>query len=479
MNRENSFLPSWAVPRAFVLIWARAPTWARAWVWSIGALLCVGAPGVWSADTSFDPSRWQFKAKLRLRAESLEDSFRVFAPASDQLQFARTDLSFRYSAETWHFDFEIQDSRAWGAETGSPLGTDDINALEPINVKLTKRWNRADDSSLTLSAGRMTLDYGSRRLLARNNFRNTSNAFQGVHLVRSSTSLTAKAFYTLPLQRLPSGLDREALLDNDFRLDKAGRNERFWGGTVDYRLQKSEATVAAYIFASELRDRPSRPVADRDLTTLGSRATWSQGIVDMEIEAAYQWGDSRSSSVSPSSDTLDHRAWFAHGHLGVQLRPNLNLRIAYDQATGDRDPFDGRNERFDRLYGARAFDLGPSGIFGAAIRSNLRSPALRMLWQSTDAQSWILSHRWLALDSAKDFFVTGARRDSSGESGHDIGGQWELRWRFRPKDSAFSVELGGAYLNKGAYFSGASDALFNPAAPASSRYLFSQLTWSY
>ncbi|EAQ99331.2 Domain protein of unknown function [Congregibacter litoralis KT71] len=440
--------------------------------------LLLGAGDKTLAQSGDGARGWSFDADLRLRSEYLADSFRLLAPDHDHIQLARTVVGASFEASDWGLRAEVQDSRAWGAKSQSPIGTDDINTLEPINLKLWKRWIREEGSSLTLTAGRLTMDYGSRRLLARNNFRNTSNAFQGVLLTHDAASGTARVFYTLPLQRRPDGLERESLLNREFRLDKAGSSERFWGGSFDHRLSGEKASLGVYLFGSELRDRPSRPVADRDLTTLGSRFLWARGGADFEFEAAYQWGESLPGALS-TGDALDHRAWFTHVHAGLDVGPGLNLRLGYDQATGDRDPLDGRNERFDRLYGARAFELGPSGIFGAAVRSNLRAPFLRAQWRATGSQRWLLAYRWLALDAPRDFFVTGARRDVSGESGREIGGQWELSWRWLPEQYAFSVEAGGAYLDKGAYFSGFSQAPLNPAAPDDTHYLYTQLHWRF
>lgn len=432
-----------------------------------------------SAQTA-EPEGWTAGAKLRLRTEFLQDSFRLAAPASDQLQLSRLELTAHYDGPTWSIDLELQDGRVWGAEALSPIGTDDINALEPINLKVARHWRWEDEGEFSVSAGRMTLNYGSRRLLARNQFRNTTNAFQGVHSRYVSARTVSQAFYTYPLQRRPGPLDRPALRDNDFQLDRAGRGERFWGLTHDYKAGDGETALSAFVFGSELNERADGPVADRDLITLGARGTWRRGRIDFEAEAAYQWGDSLAGVLADQSAPLDHRAWFTHLHAGYKLQPGLELRASYDLATGDRDPFDGRNERFDRLYGARAFDLGPSGIFGAAIRSNLRSPDLRLLWSMTDQQTWLLTHRWLRLDSARDFLVTAGRRDTSGASGKDVGTQWELRWRLRPPGSGLEVELGGALLQKGRYFSGSNEsALLNPRSTEDTRYLFAQVSWSY
>lgn len=422
---------------------------------------------------------WFFSADVRLRTEYLAHSFRLLAPEQDLLQFSRSQLGLRYQASGWSAEFEVQDSRAWGDKSLSPIGVDDVNTLEPVNAKVKKTWQMNSGSAVSLTTGRMTLDYGSRRLLARNNFRNTSNAFQGVYLRRTSANATTDMFYTLPLQRQPDLLDRDSLRGNEFKLDRAGRGERFWGASYDYQFSEANSTLAAYVFRSQLSDRGDRPVADRELWTVGSRLSWQDNRLDLEAEAAYQWGESLAGVLSSKADLLDHRAWFTHLHLGIDLGSGVNFRVAYDHATGDRDPFDGRNERFDRLYGARAFELGPSGIFGAAIRSNIRSPQMRLRWQATQRQTWLLSHRCLSLDSSRDFFVSGARRDTSGVSGSDVGRQWELRWRWKSADSPYSLELGAAYLDKGTYFDGEGGAPLNPPSVNNSEYLFAQLGWRY
>ena len=59
---------------------------------------------------------------------------------------------------------------------------------------------------------------GSRRLVARNRFRNTINAFNGLNAQwRSKGGAEARAFYTLPVQRLPRSASE--LHDGDVRFD--------------------------------------------------------------------------------------------------------------------------------------------------------------------------------------------------------------------------------------------------------------------
>ena len=102
-------------------------------------LLCL-APSAASETHSDEVPGWAFSANVRLRTEYLADSFRLLAPQQDHLQLSRSELGARYQGASWSFEFEVQDSRAWGEKTFSPLGTDDVNTLEPINVKVQKNW---------------------------------------------------------------------------------------------------------------------------------------------------------------------------------------------------------------------------------------------------------------------------------------------------------------------------------------------------
>lgn len=420
---------------------------------------------------------WSWSGVFRMRGEYLENSFRLLAPQRDQIGTTRLELALRYKSDDWEGMAEIQDSRAWSAESRSPIGTDDVNAAEPIQLWLGRRWE-LPTGSLEARAGRMTMNFGSRRLLARNRFRNTSNAFQGALLAWEQVDMRLQAFYTLPLQREPTDFQRAALRDNEAALDRAGTAERFAGVTMAWRASP-EIDLETYLFQNRRRPRIGRPLPTQDLWTAGFRFRQRHGDWRIEWESALQVGDS--GQLLPISDTpeLSHRAWFLSAGLSRELLPGLELGLVYDHATGDRDPFDSRNERFDRLYGARASELGPSGIFGAAIRSNQRSTALRLRWQREPHHHVLFSLRQLALDAPRDAFVTGGRRDVTGESGRDLGLQWELRYRWSAMTGRINWESGVALLAAGNYFDG-SGAQLNPALGASStRYAFTQLSFRF
>ena len=64
--------------------------------------------------------------------------------------------------------------------------------------------------------------------------------------------------------------------------------------------------------------------------------------------------------------------------IALLSRWSPRLIFQYDYASGDDDPNDADNNRFDTLYGARRFDFGPTGIYGPFARANLSTPGMRI-----------------------------------------------------------------------------------------------------
>jgi hypothetical protein len=54
------------------------------------------------------------------------------------------------------------------------------------------------------------------------------------------------------------------------------------------------------------------------------------------------------------------------------------LIVHYVCASGDNNPTDGRNGRFDTFYGGRRFQFGPTSRYGGLIRKNINTPGLRL-----------------------------------------------------------------------------------------------------
>jgi hypothetical protein len=320
----------------------------------------------------------------------------------------------------------------------------------------------------------MTLDLGSRRLVARNEFRNTINAFTGLDVQwTSSVRDIVRAFAVMPVVRLPS--EPERLKDNDIAFDRENTDALLWAAFFQSRPLAAQITVEAYVLGLHEGDSGSAPSSNRQLYTPGVRALRppTPGELDFQLEVMGQFGRSRGSAAATDTTDLDHLAFSLHASSGfrfdVPWAPRLVLQ--YDYATGDNSPDDGANNRFDPLFGARRFELGPTGLYGAIARSNVSSPGVRFEVQPHRAVDAFAAYRLLWLASARDAWTTAALRDPAGDSGSFVGQQVEarVRWHVLPRNLSFDV--GGALLLRGELAADAPSA--KTSAPV---FVYTQVT---
>lgn len=404
----------------------------------------------WRLDTAIDSPGWfSLTGSYRLRYEHMDNTFRVVGPEQDELLVSRLRLHARATGERFYGGMEFQDSRAWLDQDLTPVGTDDANVLEPLRVYAGYKTEKLD-----VQVGRMTMDVGSRRLVARNRTRNTTNAFTGINarwMLPEGRAL--QAFLTMPVARLPNNLERDRLRSNEFELDQEHKERVFWG------LYLSGVRLAAgfdtdwYLLGIKEEDRPLVPTRNTDFVTAGLRLRKAADAWAFEFESAFQYGTTRASILPSDVTELDHRAWFAHAELSSDLAggwdPSLIFRLDY--ASGDRDPDDGEFNRFDTLFGARRWEFGVTGIYGVFARSNIVSPGIGIRMKPTPAFDVRVDYRpgWLASD--RDFLTTAVLRDRDGNSGSFIGHQLEARVRWVAPSSKLSVDFSTAYLSKGEF----------------------------
>lgn len=426
------------------------------------------------------PDWFSIGGSYRLRYEALDHPFRAGASGSDEILVGRLLLNARVTLNQFYANFELEDSRQQLADSGTPLGTDSVNTLEPLQTYIGMRFGDAlaQGDRLDLNAGRVTIDAGSRRLVARNSFRNTINAFTGVHATWTGADGTqAQAFFVLPVQRRPS--DFASLDANESEFDTNSSAVRFWGLFGARPNLFGKATGEAYFYGLRSRDRAGSPVADRDIYTPGFRlyAKPAAQSWDFEIEAAYQFGTSRLTTAASDTQDRQHRAGFFHGEIGYTFKASMSPRVelSYDFASGDNDPTDNHNNRFDTLYVARRFDYGPTGIYGAFARSNISSPGARLEVKPSRPMFAMLGYRAVWLASDRDQYTTARLQDLTGNSGSFVGHQVEAQLRYAVRPDNLALEFGGAYLIHGEFLENA------PNAPreGDTRYVYAAATVTF
>ncbi len=394
-----------------------------------------------------NPQNFSVSGSFRARIEALDGQFRPGLDDGDNLILLRTTLAAEYHESSFRIGAELFDSRAYFDDHNSSVSTSEVNTFELVQGYVGGSFGEVlgAGSETSVTAGRFTLDLGSRRLVARNDFRNTTNAFTGIHFDwRGSAKEQLTLFYTLPQLRLPSG--REAVLGNAIEFDHEGSELRFWGGFFSAPKLVPGTTVELYFYGLNENDSEGRPTRNRHLYTPGTRLYHSSdpGEFDYELEGAYQFGDARTGTANNAAKQ-DVSAYFVHVQVGRTFKIVWSPRIAvgYDRDSGDHSKSASIN-RFDTLFGARRFDFGPTSIYGPLARTNLSSPEARLEVKPDARWDGLVAYRAAWLDSSTDSFSNTGVRDVSGRSGTFAGHQIETRVRYWLVPKRIRLDSGGA-----------------------------------
>lgn len=416
--------------------------------------VCAGEQEVpWRLGRWLDLPDWlEVSGEQRTRYETLDGQFRAGRGGGDQALALRTSLLAQAKWESMKLVTEVLDARQYLSDDGTPIDSTMVNALDVLQAHI-----RLDAGELipggtsTIRFGRETLDLGNRRLVARNAYRNTINAFTGVDwLWQTEEGASLRGFYFLPVRRLPEDVD--SLLDNDIVADTQNFDQQFWGVYGDVGRLPEKIRLEGYWLT--LKEESSEVLRRRHLQTPGLRLfrPSGPGEWDFEVETTWQFGTSQIRAGTGQA-RLDHLAHHHHGGVGytwaAAWRPRVGVR--YDYASGDSDPTDGKNGRFDTLFGARRFEFGPTGIYGAVARANLNSPEYSLSIRPHARVDLSVSHRFLWLAEARDAWTAAGVRDPSGASGRELGQQLELRCRWEVAPGNLRLDAGIAHLFGGEF----------------------------
>ena len=421
---------------------------------------------VWNLHKTLNFPKWlDFSIEQRTRYETMDGRFRAGYKGSDQQIALQTDVFLQAHLGKFRTGVEFLDSRALAADSGSALNNTQENLAAFVQGYIA--W--ADQNVLfsgigaEVVAGRQTLNLGSRRLVARNAFRNTLNNFTGVSLrLLDYGNWQFNGFVTMPVIRYPTNTTE--LLDNVYQADEEDTHTWFSGGILEmnnFIFENINAEV--YLYHLDEGDSPDHQTRNRRYFTPGMRLYLKpkKSQFDFQLETIGQFGTVRSSTAASDGTNLNHTAWYQHIDIGYTLDMPWKPRLAveYDYASGDENPYDNKDQRFDTLYGARRFEFGPTGIYGAFARSNINTPGLRIQFAPRTNLTFNARYRafWLASDT--DSWVTAKLRDPTGNTGSHVGEQVEMsaRWNF---NSSLNFETGWAHLFKGKFANNA------PGAPA-------------
>jgi len=271
----------------------------------------------------------------RLRIESRTDDVRRPVAGTDTPALLRTRayVSLRRIMDPLRLTVELQDSRRFGSDFAPDAR--DVNTVEPIQayaeLHLASALGR--NRPLAVRVGRFAFEALDRRLISRNEWRNTTNTFQGVRAIlgRRQDAWSAEVIAVQPLERRLTSLDR------------AEPGTWFSGAIGAWRGWSRHVTLEPfYLRLDETRDA----APGRRVHTVGVRAYGPAGTrgLDYDVSVHVQRGrDGRAA----------HRAWAGTSELGATLAHRWTPRLAlfYGYASGDAQPGDLRDGRFERLFG--------------------------------------------------------------------------------------------------------------------------------
>jgi hypothetical protein len=382
----------------------------------------------------------------RMRFESLSNNFRKDQNETVNGLALRTRLRvgadwkmFRALLEAQNSS-DVTDQGGIGDTIGGSLLSQDRLLQAVLAMKFDNVFNTGLRTDVHL--GRMTMDFGARRLIARNEFRNTTNTFEGIHWNLAEERVwRTRAFVVKPVAET-------------FGVLTPVSDTLFWG--VQYEDRREPwMLLDLYYFGINGGESQGR---QRTLDTYGIRYFRSAevNLLDYEGESAFQTG---------TRNGMDHFAHLQHFQVGYtfDLPMQPHVIVQYDYASGTSDPKSGKSGTFDTLFGARRPEYTPTSIFGPFFRSNISSPGIRLETQTKRGVDLILKWRAWYLAQAKDEWVGSGLQDPTGAAGNYLGQDVEIRVRWS-WGTYSTFDVGYDHFFKGSYVSNLAQIPGNPAA---------------
>lgn len=429
--------------------------------------LAAAKPGWRLHDALGLPDWLSLSVEHRVRYESVDNQFRAGGKGGDQDVAIRTLALVEASYKPFRLGAEMIDGRAVLDDAGTSLDTSQVDTLDLLQAYIGWDRDNVAGSGLTahLRGGRQTLNLGSSRLVARSVSRNTITTFTGVNAVLESPSKWQfHSFYVMPVTRLPE--QRPGLVEDEIEFDREDSATYFTGAFLHTNQLPYATNLEVYLYYLHEPNTSSEfATRHRRLFTPGLRlyVEPKPERFDFEMESAVQSGTSRASAARSDVTELDHFAHFSHLQIGYSFKLPWAPRVLaqYDYASGDSNPADKDNGRFDTLFGERRFEFGPTGLWGAFARSNINSPGYRVIVKPHRTVTAFVGHRLFWLAERRDAWTTSGIKDNSGESGKFIGNQLEANavWNVVPDN--VTLEAGWAYLFKGRFARNAPNAQGN------------------
>lgn len=407
---------------------------------------------------------------------------------------SRAYLGVKNILDPLRFVLELQDSRRNLGGYTRDYDTRDVNNLHVLQGYLELNFKQTflgkdqlgNDRPIWIRAGRHAWEAGDRRLIARNEWRNTTNNFSGLraNIGQKKNDWELELFAVKPIQRFTN------------QNDETDDSQDFYGGIFNYRGWSDVVTFEPFYFLLKqdgnkvkydtLGQRVSNSAKiDREINTAGLRAYGVIPGTQFDFDGSYikQWGEVQRQTTGANYREVDHDARAYNIELGYSVKHPWKPRLSafYGLASGDsgnRGSSDNSNmERFDRLFGFAR----PWSNDDYIQMENIRTPKVRLEFEPKvsflDNVKVDTGFSWYRLDSASDRWNAGGNlTDTAGKSGKDLGTEYDLRVRF-PINQYASLNLGYAYFWGGDFVKNRIAAsTIDKSRDANSEFFYTELT---
>ena len=364
-------------------------------------------------------------------AIEFEDAHRVngkFAP--DSRDFNRAELIQAYA------DLHFKEA----------LGKDDLGNSRPILIRF----------------GRQAFEFLDRRLIALNSWRNTTNNFLGVRAAvgQEKNDWQVDVLAVRPINRLIDEFDQ-----TDHNLD-------FWAIMGHWRKWSDALTIEPYYMGLKQRPAAGNNSRERLIHSPGIRFYgWvSNKSFDYDLTYTQQFGN---------DNGLDHNAFAVTAELGYKLsklRSKPRVSLSYGYVSGDKDPNDLENNRFERFFGFAR----PWSSDDYMVMENIITPKLKVEFEPIKDVKFDGGYSFYWLASATDRFnnLLGGfdNRDITGDSGKFLGHGLDARVRFMPA-KFIDVNMGYMHYTNGIFVTNRQQNLLGKSAN-SSDFVYIELSFN-
>jgi hypothetical protein len=329
---------------------------------------------------------------------------------------------------------EFQDSRRYNGNF--PHDDRDFNEFELIQAYGELYFKgalgedpRKQQRPIRFRAGRMAYEALDRRFIGRNEWRNTTNTFEGfrINLGQEINNWEIDTWAYQPVKRLPTEFDQRI------------ENQWFYGVIGHWREWSQIITLQPYYMglmqngsngqAGNASSQIDRQIHSPSLRGYGKIPTTN---LDYDFNLIYQFGQNAGQRHEAHGYTLEAGYTFQHS-----WKPRISAFYGY--ATGDRNPRDNVDNRFERFFGfARPWSADDYIVF-----ENVKVPKVKLEFQPAKDLRIDGGYSWFWLASSTDRFNNlldgnnsairnpGFNRDPSGESGDFIGHNFDIRARYK------------------------------------------------